>query len=54
MRLKVLVQLDHDSLFVHVAHDLGHMLARVALASSHLLACKRGVSGSLQRTPLRA
>ena len=54
MSLKVLVELDHDSLLVHVAHDLGHVLARVALAPSRLLTCKCGVSGSLQRPPLRA
>ena len=33
MRLKVLVQLDHDTLLVHISHDLGHMLAGVALAT---------------------
>ena len=33
MRLKVLMQLDHDALLVHISHDLGHMFARVALAT---------------------
>ena len=32
VRLKVLMQLDHDALLVHISHDLGHMLAGVALA----------------------